>query len=299
MDFSNTARQLSDIRKIDIVKFLHSNGIEPAKQTSHYYLYNSPLRNEQIPSFKVDLRRNSWYDFGLMKGGNFIDFAILYYNCSVGQLLEIMRGEMKMQLPVHDPSRMAVMEQPKIEILKELPLTSTALLSYMLSRRIDIQTAMRFTSQIHFAIGEKNFFAVGFRNRDGGYELRNQFMKLSSSPKAPTEIDFGAHEVKVVEGFFDFLSLLTLERSQHVEKFNYCVLNSVAMFERSIPFLAQHDKKLLYLDNDAGGRNCVLKALQIDDSYVDQSALYTNHNDLNEYLCNGGQFGDRKKSIHL
>ncbi|WP_026260234.1 hypothetical protein [Segetibacter koreensis] len=40
------------------------------------------------PSFKVNSKLNYWYDHGIGKGGNVIDFAILYHNCTVGEFLQ-------------------------------------------------------------------------------------------------------------------------------------------------------------------------------------------------------------------
>jgi DNA primase len=47
----------------------------------------SPYREETTASFKVNRSMNRWYDFGDGKGGNIIDFGILYHNCSVKELL--------------------------------------------------------------------------------------------------------------------------------------------------------------------------------------------------------------------
>ena len=63
-------------------------GFQPSKISGNDYWYSSPLRNEHTPSFKVNRRLNKWFDHGLGKGGNLVDFGILYYNCSMGELLQ-------------------------------------------------------------------------------------------------------------------------------------------------------------------------------------------------------------------
>src|SRR5690349_21237349 len=75
-------------KEIDLVDYLFSLEFKPAKIRNNDYWYLSPLRDEKEASFKVNRKLNMWYDFGLGKGGDLIDFGILYYKCSVSALLE-------------------------------------------------------------------------------------------------------------------------------------------------------------------------------------------------------------------
>lgn len=70
-----------------MVQYLSELGYEPIKIRGFNYWYLSPLRDEKTPSFKVNRKLNRWYDFGYAKGGNIIDFGILYFNCSVSDFL--------------------------------------------------------------------------------------------------------------------------------------------------------------------------------------------------------------------
>ena len=66
--------------QIDLVNYLHSIGHEPAKIRGNDYWYQSPLRDEKEPSFKVNRNKNVWYDHGLGKGGTLVDFTKEYFN---------------------------------------------------------------------------------------------------------------------------------------------------------------------------------------------------------------------------
>jgi DNA primase len=82
---------VSLIVKIEKVKLWNSGNnerYEPIKIRNVDYWYLSPLRDEKTASFKVNRRLNKWYDHGLGKGGNIIDFAILYQDCTVGEFLQ-------------------------------------------------------------------------------------------------------------------------------------------------------------------------------------------------------------------
>lgn len=51
--------------------------------------------------------------------------------------------------------------------------------------------------------------------------------------------------------------------------------------------MENHEQVNLYLDRDKAGISCVQKALQWNQHlYKDQSHLYSNHKDLNDWLVN-------------
>lgn len=55
--------------------FLAGFGHEPVIQRGNSVWYKSPFRTEKEASFKVDLHKELWYDFGLGKGGDIITLA--------------------------------------------------------------------------------------------------------------------------------------------------------------------------------------------------------------------------------
>jgi DNA primase len=74
--------------QIDLVDYLHSLGYQPQKIRNYHYWYLSPLRDEKAASFKVNKQRNVWYDHGLGKGGDVIEFAVQFFNCNVSEALQ-------------------------------------------------------------------------------------------------------------------------------------------------------------------------------------------------------------------
>ena len=57
-----------------------------------------------------------------------------------------------------------------------------------------------------------------------------------------------------------------------------------SFFEKAKTFLMEYESIHLFLDNDTAGQKCSALALKIDDKYVDESALYRNYKDLNEWI---------------
>ncbi len=90
MNFGKQGLSIAEAKEMDMVDYLSKLGYEPAKIRNADHWYLSPLRDEHTPSFKVNRKINRWYDHGLGKGGNLVDFGILYHNCSVGEFLQKM-----------------------------------------------------------------------------------------------------------------------------------------------------------------------------------------------------------------
>ena len=66
-------------KHIPLLEILHRLGLEPVKEIRGEMWYASPLREENEPSFKINLEKNVWFDFGHGEGGNALDFIMTYY----------------------------------------------------------------------------------------------------------------------------------------------------------------------------------------------------------------------------
>src|SRR4051795_6727649 len=79
---------IQQAKQVDLVEYLEELGYQPQRIRNNDYWYLSPLRDEKTASFKVNAKLNAWYDHGIGKGGNIIDFGILYHRCTVSELLQ-------------------------------------------------------------------------------------------------------------------------------------------------------------------------------------------------------------------
>jgi len=290
MDFRNNRLSIADVKEMDIVDYLSTLGHEPAKIRTSDFWYHSPLREENTPSFKVNRRLNRWYDHGLGKGGNLIDFAILYHGCTVGEFLQNLGGHLSLQKPgVSRPVLEAEQDDNHIKVLGDFYLSSYALLRYLEQRRIPVDIADKYCREVRYELNGKTYYGIGFKNDLGGYEIRNPYFKTSSSPKGITTFDNGAKDVVVFEGFTDFLSFKSIHQNEPENRFDFAVLNSVSFFEKARPFMEQHDMIRLYLDRDATGQNYSRYAISLNEKYKDESSLYQNHKDLNDWVMNFGK----------
>lgn len=289
MENSKTKFTCDEARKIDIVDYLCSMGHLPVKIRGNEYWYLSPLRSEKTASFKVNRYINRWYDYGTAKGGNLIDFAVMYHNCTIKDLLQSLQGNFSFHKPVFLSQSNNKLQNNGIEILGDYIIGSWHLVNYLKQRHIPCEVAQLYCREVQYRNAGRTYYAIGFKNDSGGYELRNENFKGSSSPKGITSIQKGGRDVAVFEGFFDFLSWLVTHDYAEQKPMDFCVLNSLSFFQNSRPFLEQHEAIHLYLDNDSAGQKCSCQALQINAQYVDESSLYKGYKDLNEWHVNMGK----------
>jgi DNA primase len=295
MDFREHQKlSIREAKEMDMVDYLSRLGYKPAKIRNADYWYLSPLRNEKTPSFKVNRRLNRWYDHGLGKGGNLIDFAIQFENCTIGEFLQKLNSDFSFHTPIFHQAQEWKTEK-KLNILQDYSISSFALLRYLEQRRIPIDIADQFCREVRYELNNKIYYGIGFKNDSGGYEIRNPYFKAGSSPKDITTIKNKGKEAIVFEGFFDFLSFMTIHKNQAANKSNFVILNSVSFFKKARPFMEQHEIIRLYLDRDSTGQNYSRYALSLSNKYKDESKLYEHYKDFNDWMMNIGK--SRKKNL--
>ena len=286
MNFSSNKITLNEAKEIDLVNYLSNLGFEPSKIRNNDYWYLSPLRDEKEASFKINRRLNCWYDHGLGKGGNLIDFGMLYFNCTISELLQNLNGNFSFQQPKIQQQEYTIVQEQKIKILTETALSSPSLLCYFEHRSIPIEIAQKYCVEIRYKLNETNYFGIGFKNDLGGFEIRTPYFKTSSSPKGITTFSNGNNEVIVFEGFMDFLSFRTMTKNLPKNSQDFVILNSIYFFERARPFMENHESIRLYFDRDKTGLNYTSRALSLSTKYCDESKLYQNYKDLNDWAMN-------------
>lgn len=276
-------KTIQAIKCLPIRAYLAQRGLHPTKDNPRYGLYRSPLREERTPSFKVDYGQNLWYDFGLGVGGSIIDLVMRLERCDFTQAVRLLGGGGRTAIPT-PASTSALPTVPALRILSDMPLRHPALVGYLSSRGIGSEIASTHCREVHYVVGGRSYFAAGFRNDAGGWELRSERFKGCASPKQITTIDNRSDTVVAFEGFMDFLSYLSMKPDEwpHLDA---TVLNSVANLPKAIPFLERHSTIHAFFDNDDAGRKVTieLKRLCPKSTVINRSYLYQEHKDLNEY----------------
>lgn len=271
------ARQM---REIPIADFLNAMGIHPTKQKGNALWYSAPYRMERRPSFKVDINRNVWFDFGIGKGGDILDLAGEFIGSEDFLLLAaFIARNGACPLPVMEQSPREKEREPSFEDIWTRPLLTGGLLGYLEERGINARVAIPNCEEVRYRIRGKRYYAIGFRNEAGGLELRNRFFK---GPPKDISLKRNSSDVcSVFESFMDYLSAMQLG----IIASDWLVLNSVSNVEKALKVLGVYRRIECYLDNDDPGRR-TLERLRTDfgEKVIDRSSLYAEQKDLNEFL---------------
>ncbi len=281
---------IKEIKSIPLAAFLSQLGHEPAVIKGTRLWYKSPLRQEHTPSFKVETALNCWYDFGLGRGGNIIDLAAeLYQSTDLRYIQRCIANSYPVpSVPTVAFSFAPQQSAPSMERFKIVPLEHRALVAYLQERGIPAHIAKANCKEAHYSVNGKSYFAVAFENVSGGCELRNRYFKGCRGRKdisyLPWARDGPSTECVVFEGFIDYLSALAFCIISGVDAI---ILNSVVNVNKAVPYLKDYTVINCYLDNDNAGKTALAELTAIYGSAViDRSTLYSEFNDLNDFLVN-------------
>lgn len=291
---------IEQAKSIPIPQIMERIGVAPFRENEREIRYLSPLRQERTASFHVHRVRNVWYDFGEGKGGNSIDLVCAYLQASgedatVADALRWLRNTIGSFTPVPFMQPPNLPEADKGWLLKKAkPVEHLALVRYLESRGISLPLAKQHLKEVHVQSLEngKEMFALGFRNEDGGYELRNPFLKSCIAPKTVTFIRGivpKPDEIHLFEGFMDYLSVIA---SRNQEKLNgdSIVLNSLSCLPEALPYIKGYGYERLYswMDNDDPGNKAtqaIIDFVRTEANLLHKpmNATFAPHKDVNAW----------------
>ncbi|MBW8327177.1 MAG: toprim domain-containing protein [Prolixibacteraceae bacterium] len=290
---------LQEIKQISIREYLAGLGIYPSKDHSHYGMYHSPFREDPNASMKVDYPKNLWIDYGTSEGGTLIDLVMKMEHCSLNEAISMLErkynsidastyqrsnapsGNFSFHREKTDPD----MKSPEqsITILKVQTISNPALIEYLNERQINLSIARIHCCEVHYSANDKPYYAVGFENDKGGYELRSKYFKGCTS-KDITTIKRNKNHCLFFEGFMDYLSFLTIQKQQNAP-IDVIVLNSLSNLGKVKRTLNSYKGIFTFFDNDQAGERAVQELQSACNNVNDLSYCYSGYKDLNEYLC--------------
>jgi Toprim-like/CHC2 zinc finger len=273
----------------------------PQKTTITEDWYLSPLREEKTASFCVSKNKNVWYDHGSGKGGDTINFVGLYLEvCNEDHtVVDALRwlsnifstNDIAQKLPVFEPN--GVIKEKTLKLLSVNDLEHFGLKNYLTSRGIKLSVGFDFLKEVRVLNKNtsKTIIALGLKNEENGYEIRNAYFKNCIGKKAITFIR--GSEVKpdcinIFEGMFDFLTVATINGKPL--RNDSIVLNSTSILSQAYPYVKGYGYKELhsYMDNDDTGKNTTKSISVFCQSeeglqHKSMQKLYANFNDVNEW----------------
>ena len=195
------------------------------------------------------------------------------------------------------PVREEQTQDLELKLLEVKSVTNPVIISYLTKGRgIDRNLINKYLVEISYEnlTAKKRFFAFGIKNDSGGYEIRSAsdkyIFKSSLNGKDITSIKgtgVSPNQVNIFEGMTDFLSLLTISKSDNL-KGDAIIMNSTnANLENTLTAIRanKYDKINTFLDNNATGQKTTesIKAA-FPNITTSESSFFAPHTDLNDML---------------
>lgn len=279
---------------VSLTDFLNRLGYQPQGRPSKETMYISMLRDSDTnASFSVNERLGCWYDHGLGKGGNIIDFAKAYWkNADFKEVIEKIEGVCGLSLGKVDyklnprPRIRQAVKLPNYKIKEVKPFGTTEGISAYLRSRGVFEAAQGLMQEVHYYVEDekkvrKNFYAAAWKNEVDGWEVRNKYFKGCLGRKAVTAIPGNPRELAVFEGFFNYLSWKT----EHPDSDkSVLVLNSLALLDKGLEKAKLFPDIDVYMDHDPAGFKALREWMVALPYSRDRSSVYQNFNDYNDKL---------------
>lgn len=292
-------------KKIPIYEVLSRLGYEPVRKDKGgiEWVYNSPFRQETVPSLFVNIQKNVWNDFG-DRGGDLLDFIMHHENTDFRGALEFLEGlysktDFKARKRVNINQSIETTTKAETLILdKVMPLKSAVLENYLKSRGIDTAIARQYLEVVNFhnsKTGTK-YFGLGLKNMSSDYEVRNPKLKTVVGNK---DISFikgrgeATTSIAVFEGMSDFLSYLTDKKINRL-KSDVVIMNSTKLVERTKQLITNnsYEKVYTFFDNDKSGEKAQDSFAELSVDVIPCNHVYQDYKDYCEYF-------ESKKQTHL
>jgi DNA primase len=271
----------SQFNTIPLEEVLQNLGHQPTKQNEKEAWFLNPFGPEKHASFKLNKRLNIWYLFSEGIGGNNIDFMKKFLIASISEVL-VWADNQNFSSFQHQKKTSIQNETKNHEMTEVKEIQHPALLEYIKKRKVENQT--EFLKEIHYRMYDKNYFGIGFKNDSDGFEIRNAYSKICLGKKDISTIENDSKNLRIFEGFFDFLSFKNVENYLEKEPSDYIILNSVSMVNKIKNEMENYENIELYFDNDDAGNRAVEIIKKENQKAEDCRVLYSDFKDLNDWL---------------
>lgn len=292
---------IEQAKSVSLYDVLIKLNLKPTQENAQEAWFLSPLRDEKTPSFHVHLKKNVWYDFGDAKGGDIINFVCAYLEKSEEshtvsdalRWIKNMSGYVPSIAPV--TSNDEPKEDPKLVVKNVNEINHLALVRYLEKRGVPLKIASKHLKEIYVQNKDtgKSMFALGLKNEEGGYELRNPFFKGCVGSKSVSFIRGNIPKpegIHVFEGFMDYLSILADVNREKLDD-DAIILNSLSCMKMATPYIKGYGYKTAWtwMDNDDAGKKATQSLDEFfkteqDLSHRPMNESYEPHKDVNAWL---------------
>jgi len=300
----------NEAKKLNLPQIMSRLGHEPIsiKKGGNEYWYNSPFRNEKDASFHTSFLGGKWIwnDFG-DRGGTIIDFIMRHENLySVSEALRFLgdlQGKIGAKINKESPfsfqqqvsANSDFSESKELEFLSAKQIEHPSVLSYLTDTRdINKKIVLKYLEEVKYRNlkTQKEYFAFGMKNESNGYEIRvasDKYSFKSALIRKDISLIKGFKTngvVNIFEGMTDFLSLLTLLKTDSIHG-DTIIMHSLSSYNRTLKAIKENGYTSIntYLDNNKAGYEHTEKIkTDLGDLVHVQSQLFLPFVDINDML---------------
>jgi hypothetical protein len=275
-------------QQASLVDLLAKLGFKPVKKNAREHFYYSMLRTtDSKPSFSVNDELGVWFDHGTRKGGNIVDFGLAFWTGLgfkevVEKLMEICSVEMVEKR--QRPRRAVKIPNYIIQETKDLG-THPAITDYLKSRGV-FEVGKNCLSEVYYYVEDnkgvaKHFFAAGWPNESGGWEVRNKYFKGCLGRKAISFLPGHPKNAAMFEGYINYLSW-RIENPESTH--SIIVLNTLALLNAGIAKAKEFSSIDAFFDRDQAGLTATKELIRALPYAVDRAKCYEGFNDYNDKI---------------
>lgn len=277
--------------------------LDPTPTLNGLDLYPSPFNPEQQSMLVVNPATNTWVDPVANEEGDSVSLVCRYLEsqdlrCGVMDALRWLRNMIghehrRINLPPSIPDY--TQADSLYRIKEETYLFDPLLIGYLEDQRgLPFGFARTYFKQVTVlnTANGKSFIALGVKNEDGGFAIRNQLNKAHVGKRAITFIRGRKHKpanVHVFKDMFDYLSIVLLRNGRRFDG-DSIILNSADCLQDMTGYIANYGYRYLHswMSSDSAGAiiTNLLHAFSIAEglSHIDHRERNKGFYDLNAML---------------
>lgn len=266
---------------------LEALGHRPEKQHGQELIYHL---SGPRPCFAVNQQHNIWYDHHTGKGGNIIDFAIMYWKVTFREALKKLNEHFdRCQLPEYGRlqcRRRHAQKLPHYRLQHTGPLGNNVDISHYLKAKKVWEVSQSLLSEVYYYVKDENariktFHAAGIQNELGHWQISSPCFNDCLGHKAISFIGRSNTDVAV---FQDTISYLSWQTDNPAAGDSILILHSDDLLLSAIRKIKDFAEISVLFNRDDTGRLRSAELIQALPQATDRSAIYEGHTHYNEWL---------------
>lgn len=292
IDYANT---------IPLREILDKMGLSPISAEDHILVYQSPFNQCADAILKVNTQNNTWYETTLQIRGNVLSLvnrqlAYENKNNTPSDCLRWIKNTVG-YVVLQTPKGLAeYYEMDARYLVKDASYISSGFLIAYLEdvRRIPLHFAVPLLKEVTIFNQKcgKEFKALGIENEDGGFAIRNPYIKGNTSPQSISFIRGTDPKPVTIHLFKDVMDYLSAIAHNGGKKFrgDTIILNATTNIPKSSGYIRNYgyEKAVTWFDNTGEGRVITHHYRTFFKSepgirHLMMNGLYKEHKDVNAW----------------